>query len=537
MAQWCERFNFGTKPFAAKIVSERREEGLMGSVGRRPSTSYQLTPAVRRIAVVVILGSGMTFLDSTIVNIALRPLSETFHDSLATTQWVITSYLLALAAVIPITGWAARRLGPRRLYLITLALFIVGSALCGLAQSSVELIVFRALQGLGGGMIMPAGQILLAREAGPRNMTRVMSLVGTPMVLAPILGPTIGGLLLETLGWRWIFFVNIPVGVAALVAGVFLLPREPAEDAGPLDVPGLGLVAVGLVALTYGLSEIGTDHPFVSTAVLAPIAGGLVLLTAFAARSWRIPRPLLDVRLYRNGAFSAASVATFCLGAVLYGGMILMPIYYQVVRHQSEVLTGLLLIPQGIGTALTMRLSGQLCDRIGGGLTAVFGCLVIIAASTPFILIHQDTPYVLLCMAMFARGLGAGLASMPSMTAAYKVLTPAQINDATPQLNVLQRVGASLGTAILTVVLQQRLDRAGTDGAAQAHAFGVTFAVVTAITVVVMLSTVTLAVIERRMRRAESSRVASGALVPAPGAPAGSYVREPVLIEAEGGLL
>jgi EmrB/QacA subfamily drug resistance transporter len=461
-----------------------------------------LTPEVRRIAVVVILGSIMTFLDATIVNVALRPLAVTFHEPLDKIQWVVTSYLLALAAVIPVTGWAARRLGARRLYLVTVALFTIGSVLCGLARSADELIVFRALQGLGGGMVLPVGQIILARTAGPRNMTRVMSFIGIPTVLAPIIGPTLGGLMLETVGWRWIFFVNAPVGVAAMIAGWRLIPRGRAEDAGPLDVLGLVTVAAGVVGLTYGLADIGTSGHVGSVSVLAPIAGGVVLLAAFVTRSWRIPRPLLDVRLYRNGAFSAASLATFCMGAALYGGMILMPIYFQVVRHQSEIDTGLLLMPQGLGAACAMRPAGRLSERIGGGRTGVIGCLVTIAGTMPLVLVHADTSYVLLGAAMFVRGMGIGMSAMPAMTAAYKVLMPVQVNDATPQLNVLQRVGGSVGTAILTVVLQNRLDRAGADGAGQARSFGVTFCWVLAITAAAMLSTIVLAIIERRSESA-----------------------------------
>ena len=192
------------------------------------SSSYQaggrIDPAVWRIATVVILGSMMSILDTTIVNVALESLSRDLHSSLNQVQWVVTAYLLALAAVIPVSAWAARRLGPKRLYLLSIALFTLGSALCGQANSTGELIAFRVVQGIGGGMIMPVGQMIIIRAAGARNLARVMGAIGVPIVMGPVLGPTLGGLLLDNVGWRWIFYVNVPIGIAALIFGLRLLP-------------------------------------------------------------------------------------------------------------------------------------------------------------------------------------------------------------------------------------------------------------------------------------------------------------------------
>src|SRR5689334_10426363 len=195
----------------------------------------------------------MSVLDTTIVNVALDTLARDLHTTLEGIQWVATGYLLALAAVIPVTGWAARRFGSRRLYLGSLVLFTLGSALCGLAWSTGSLIAFRVLQGVGGGMLMPIGQMVLVKAAGPRNLPRVMSAIGVPIVLAPVFGPTLGGLLLEHAGWEWIFLVNVPIGAVALVAALKLFPADTPEEAGKLDLPGLLLVAGGLVGITYGL--------------------------------------------------------------------------------------------------------------------------------------------------------------------------------------------------------------------------------------------------------------------------------------------
>src|SRR4051794_15827528 len=264
----------------------------------------RIEPHVWRIAIVVILGAIMSVLDTTIVNIALDDLSKDLHSSLDSIQWVITGYLLALAAVIPVTGWAARRFGARRLYLISLVLFTAGSALCGLAWSPGSLVAFRVLQGVGGGMLLPIGQIVLVKAAGPRNLPRVMSAIGVPIILAPVFGPTLGGLLLEHAGWQWIFLVNVPVGIVAVAVALRMLPRDEPEEAGSLDAIGLGLVATGLVGLTYGLAQSGSAGSLTAPSVLVPGLLGVVLIAAFVWRALRIPAPLLDMRLYADRAFA-----------------------------------------------------------------------------------------------------------------------------------------------------------------------------------------------------------------------------------------
>jgi EmrB/QacA subfamily drug resistance transporter len=473
-----------------------------------PTSAPGIEPHVRRIMIVVILGAIMSVLDTTIVNVALDDLSKDLHSSLDSIQWVVTGYLLALAAVIPVTGWAARRFGSRRLYIIALVAFTVGSALCGLAWSAGSLVAFRVLQGIGGGMLMPIGQMVLVKAAGPRNLPRVMAAIGVPIILAPVFGPTIGGLLLEHAGWQWIFLVNVPVGIAAVTAAVKLLPHDTAEEAGKLDALGLALVATGLVGVTYGLAESGSAGSLTDASVLLPLLGGLALITAFVLRALRIPAPLLDVRLYKNKAFAAASLTTFCLGAALFGAMILMPLYFQTVRGEDAVATGLLLMPQGIGAAIAMRLSATATERVGAGFTALIGGVITIVATIPFVLIGGGTSYWLIGAAMVVRGLGIGLSAMPSMTAAFAVLRPDQVNHATPQLNVLQRVGGSVGTAILSVVLSNHLASAaaGAGGRpsadAMAGAFGTTYWWVMGVTMLALAPTVLLAIVERRARAA-----------------------------------
>ena len=478
-------------------------------------TADRITPHVWRIAIVVILGAIMSVLDTTIVNVALNTLAKDLHSPLTEIQWVVTGYMLALAAVIPVTGWAVTRFGAKRLYLISLVLFTAGSALCGFSFSTATLIGARVLQGLGGGMLMPIGQMILVKAAGPRNMAKVMSAIGVPIILAPVFGPTLGGLLVEHAGWQWIFFVNLPIGVAAVFAALRLLPRDEnlSATAGRLDALGLAFVASGLVGITYGLAQSGTAGTLADRSVLVPFILGLGLVTAFVVRALKIERPLLDVRLYANKAFAAASVTMFALGAALFGAMVLMPLYFQLVRHEDAVTTGMLVAPQGIGAAFAMFLSGRATMRWGGGLTSLFGGVIAIVGTVPFVLIGAATPFWAIAAAMVVRGFGIGMSMMPSMTAAYAVLRPDQVNHATPQMNVLQRVGGSIGTAILTVVLQSGISGlAVPTPAGVADAFAATYWWVIGISVVALLPTILLTVVERRTRAAAAPIPADVAL-------------------------
>ncbi len=463
--------------------------------------SDRMDPRVWWISGVVIIGSAMSILDTTIVNVALETLSRELHSTISQIQWVVTGYMLALAAVIPMTGWAAERFGARRMYLISLVLFTAGSMLCGLSTTTTELVIFRVLQGIGGGMIMPLGMMTMARAAGPKRMGRVMSVVAMPMMLAPILGPTIGGLIVDNTSWRWIFYVNVPIGVIAVIAALRILPEAKSGSPRPLDYRGLAYMALGLPLLTYGLAEVGSTGSFTSTKVILPCLGGLALIAAFILHALRVPNPLLNLRLYKRPTFSTASLATFFLGAALFGGLILMPLYWQNIRHESVVDTGLLTAPQGLGMALMMPMVGRLTDRLGGGPLTLFGVTVTTLATIPFGLIGAHTSIVWLSVAMLVRGMGIGFAMMPAMTAAFAALERSELADATPQLNVVQRVGGSLGTALLAVVLQRALTGAHSIGAA-ASGYGTAFWASAALTAVAIFPCIVLLRAERAARAA-----------------------------------
>jgi EmrB/QacA subfamily drug resistance transporter len=420
-----------------------------------PAASDRIEPHVWRIAGVVILGMVMSILDTTIVNVALRTLGHDLHSTIAQIQWVVTGYLLALAAVIPVTGWAARRFGARRVYMTSLVLFTVGSGLCAVASTTTMLVLFRVLQGVGGGMIMPVGQLIMAQVAGPKRMGRVMAIVSMPAMLAPILGPVVGGAILQNLHWSWIFLVNLPVGLIAFMAAWRTIPHTESGHAGRLDVVGLALLSTASSALVYGLSQLGSNSDLTAPVVVWPTLAGVALGGAFCWHALRVEHPLLDVRLYANRVFGAASLTTFGLGAALFGAMILVPLYYQEVRHESVIATGLLTGPQGLGMLLVMPLSGRLTQRFGGGRVALVGVSILCLGTVPLALIGTHTSIVSISLVLVLRGIGIGFAFMPAMTAAFASLRPEQLSDATPQLNVLQRIGGAIGTAVLAVVLQR----------------------------------------------------------------------------------
>src|SRR3954468_13034935 len=446
----------------------------------RSRLGSSLPDDVRPIAIVVIVGAIMSILDTTIVNVALQTLREDLGASLATIQWVSTGYLLALASVIPLTGWAAERFGPRRVWMTAVAGVVLTSALCGLAWSPGVLIGFRVLQGLAGGMIMPVGMITLAQAAGPQRMGRTMSVVGVPMLLAPVFGPVIGGLLVDNLSWRWIFYVNVPIGLLGLALAARMLPPGRAigisGDAPPtLDWRGLLMLSPGVAAIVFGLSEYGQHRTPAVTIAWLPMLIGVVLVALFVRHALRTPQPIVEVRLFGSRGFAAAAATTFLVGAALFGSMILLPLYYQLARGETPFDSGLLIVPQGLGAAVAMNVSGRLTDRYGGGRVIPFGLLCLAAGTLPFAFAGAHTPYWLLALGLVFRGFGLGGSMMPAMAAAFATLERHEVPRATPMLNVLQRVGGSLGVAVFTVILENGIEDRRARGAGPAAAFAHTY--------------------------------------------------------------
>jgi EmrB/QacA subfamily drug resistance transporter len=426
------------------------------AAGTQASAAHDPNAIDRRtmiVAAVVLLGAIMSILDTTVINVAVNRLAIDFSASLTTIQWVVTGYTLALAAVIPVTGWAADRFGTKRIYVWSLALFMLGSMLCAVAWSAGSLIAFRVLQGAGGGMIMPAVMTILTKKAGPHRMGRVMGILGVPMLVAPILGPILGGWLVDDVSWRWIFLINVPIGVVAIVLAQIVLERDRPQPAHKLDWPGIALLSPGLTLLIFGLAESNGADGFAATRSWLPIVAGAALIIGFFQHSRRAEEPLIDIRTFTHTRAGAAA-ATFMLFAIaFFGAMLLIPLYYQTVRGESALEAGLLLAPLGLGAMITMPLAGKLTDRFGPTRWAACGIPLLVIGMVPFAFVTATTSYVLLCGSSFVLGLGMGLAMMPTMTAAMQAVPATAIARTSTAMNIIRQSGASIGTAILSVLL------------------------------------------------------------------------------------
>ena len=404
------------------------------------------------VAGVVMLGAVMSILDTTIVNVAIDHLAVVFRSSLTEIQWVVTGYTLALAAVIPVTGWASDRFGTKRIYMTSLVLFTLGSAASGLSWSAPSLIVFRVLQGIGGGMIMPAVMTIMTKKAGPHRMGRVMGVLGVPMLIAPILGPILGGWLVDANAWRWIFFINVPIGIVAFTLAQLKLEPDVSQPTHKLDWLGMLLLSPGLALLIYGLAE-SSSHGFGAARSWGPVVLGALLIVSFFAHSWRTDAPLIDIRTFVHTRAGAAG-GTFLLFAIsVFGTMLLVPLYYQSVRGASALTAGLLMAPGGLGAMLMMPISGRLTDRYGPTPWPAVGLPLVIIGLLPFAFVGPHTSYGLLCAFQFIQGMGMGFAMMPNMTAAMQAVPPAAIARTSTAMNIIRQGGASIGTAILSVIL------------------------------------------------------------------------------------
>jgi EmrB/QacA subfamily drug resistance transporter len=427
-----------------------------------PATSGapdKLDRGVLLTAGVVVLGAIMSILDITVVSVALQTFQQEFDATSAQVAWTMTGYTLALATVIPLTGWAADRFGTKRLYLLAVLLFTLGSVLCAAATSLEMLVTFRVLQGLGGGMLMPLGMTILTRAAGPERVGRVMAIMGIPMLLGPIFGPIIGGALIDSASWHWIFLINLPIGILAIAYAAVVLPKDHVEPSETFDWLGMVLLSPGLAAFLYGVSSIPAskqEHGTVwTTEVVGPAVVGALLIIAFVP--WALNRrnihPLVDLRLFSNRTMTVAVIAMSLFAIAFFGASLLFPLYFQQVRGEDAMNAGLLLAPQGIGAMITMPIAGVLADRIGPGKIVMTGITVITIGMAMFTQIEADTSYLFICTALFIMGLGMGSTMMPIMSAALATLTQHTIARGSTLMNIIQQVAASIGTAVFSVLL------------------------------------------------------------------------------------
>ncbi|MBS1048701.1 DHA2 family efflux MFS transporter permease subunit [Gluconobacter cerinus] len=424
--------------------------------------SDRLPPGTWKIVSVAAIGSFMAQLDATIVNVSLPDLVATLHAPFSHIQWVVSGYLLALALTLPLNGWLVSRLGGRAVYLWCFGAFTLTSGLCALAWSAPSLIIFRLLQGMAGGLLAPMAQMTVARVAG-RQMPRVASAMTAPVLLAPLLGPLAS--------WRWIFLLNVPVGLAAFILAVLFLPDDRHEERPrPLDLTGLGLLAPALVSFLYGMDHV--TRPYGS----ATLGASLVLFVLYV-RSARHKGDdaLIDLRLLRAPAFSVSAVIMFLTNGVSFAGQMLLPVWLIHVCSVSPERTGLFMAPLGLGMMCVYPLIGRLSDRFDArNLTGCGALLSLVGTVILVVLAYSGLNVVLLTIALLLRGGGAGAVGIPAMSAGYASIARADIPMATTALNIMQRIGGPMLITACATFLGWRLAAIGAPHVAST-AFAETF--------------------------------------------------------------
>jgi EmrB/QacA subfamily drug resistance transporter len=441
--------------------------------------STAIDPATRRLIWVIVLGALAPALDTTIVTVALASVGRSLHVSVATSQWTLTGYLLAMGMAMPITQWVSERFGSRRVWLCCLGVFLIGSALAGAAGTMAVLIVFRLVQGAAAGVMWPLLTTMLTRAAGRDRLGRAAAIATMIVVVVPVFGPVVGGLIVTNLGWRWVFYVNPPICLVAMWLAWRLLPPDAQlNDARPLDIPGLALLSPALALIICGLSEATGHDGFAAAAAWAPLAGGVVLTAAFVVHALRRrASPLINLRLLRVRSYAAATAVQFLAGLSVYGPLLLIALFYQDVDGKSAVAAGLLLAPQGIGSLLPRSVAGRLTDRIGPRPVVITGLLLTAAGTLPFAWAGPATSQWLLAAALFVRGAGLAPVTIAVVAAAFRDLPPADVPDASSTTRIVQQIGGSFGSAVLALILASALlsHRAVTP-AARGFAFDTAFA-------------------------------------------------------------
>lgn len=406
-----------------------------------------------KITAVAMFGSLLAQLDATIINVSLSSLASNLHTSLSTIQWVTSGYLLALTFALPLNGWLIERIGAKALYLWCFAIFTTSSALCGVAWSASSLIVFRLLQGASGGLLAPMAQMMIKRATG-RHFTRVAGYAALPVLLGPVLGPVIAGAILHYASWRWLFLVNLPVGVIAFALAAYFLPND-REDytSRKLDWMGLVLLSPGLALILFG-----PDHINRPVGITAIMAGALLLVAFLYVEKRKGDDALIDLELFRHRSFSASSVTQFLFNGVMFAGQMLVPIFLIQACGQSPAMMGWMLAPLGLGMMVTVPSLGLLTGRLGERTVSIAGATFSFVST--LVLVWQamhGLDEVVLAVVLFIRGMGLGAVGLPAVAIAYESIGKNNLPMATTTLNIVQRIGGPTLTTLCALFLSWAL--------------------------------------------------------------------------------
>lgn len=411
----------------------------------------QLDPKVS-VSIVFVAAMFMSIMDTTIVNVALPSMARQLGVPSTSIDAVVVAYLVSLAVVMPISGWLGDRWGTKRIFLLALALFTVSSALCGLANSYLMLVLFRVFQGAAGGALTPVGAAMLYRTFPPSQRVQVSRVLIIPTTLAPALGPVIGGLLVTQLSWRWVFYVNVPIGIAACMFGLIFLYEHKEATPGRFDIAGFLLAGIGLAVLMYALSE-GPSSGWTSANILGSAIVGSLLLSTFVIVELRTPEPMIDLHLLRNRLFRTTNLISLFSSAGFLGVLFVGPLFLQEGRGVSALTSGLTTFPEAIGVVLSTQLVARLYPRVGprrlmaGGLTGVAIAMALLTQ------MGQDTNLWFMRVLMFLIGAGMAYAFLSLRTAGFATISSASTGRASAFFSAQNQLGSALGVAILSTVL------------------------------------------------------------------------------------
>ncbi len=405
------------------------------------------------VSVVFVAAMFMAIMDVTIVNVALPTIGRDFSVNPTAVDSISIAFLVSLAVFIPASGWLGDRFGGKRVLLVAIAVFTTASALCGLASSLAELVAFRVLQGAGGGMLAPVGMAMLFRTFPPEERIRASAILTAPTTLAPALGPVLGGLLVTDLSWRWVFYVNVPIGAVTIAFGALFLRQHPESRPGRFDLPGFLLSGIGLGLLMYGVSE-GPDLGWGSATVLACVAAGLVLLGVMVAVEMRTAEPIVALRLLGNRLFRSAN-GVMVLGSVAFlGTLFVISLYYQDGRGLSPLQSGLSTFPEAVGVMLGAQLASRVVyPRLGPSRHIAIGLTGTAVSIGLLALLGAQSSLWWARLLMFALGFAMAQVFVPAQAAAFATITPAATGRASTMFNAIRQLGGAIGVALLTTVI------------------------------------------------------------------------------------
>jgi len=435
-----------------------------------------IDPKLLRMAVIMVFGIVAPALNATIVNIAIGTIIAEFNSTISVVQWITTGYILVMGIAVPISAWLVNRFSGKTIYLTSLVIFFIGSVFAAFSWNIEILIFSRILQGIGAGILIPTLSTVLVRHTGNAKLGRLMAIVSVPALIIPILGPVLGGLIVNKLPWQWIFYINIPLCIAAVILAVKYLEKdEPVNKNQPLDIIGTLLLSSTFCLLVIGISKLRTGHGIGNFSATIPLLAGLALLLAYIVYALNAKiEPVLNVHLFRLSNFSSSSILLLVSGGIITGTLFILPLFYQQVHNSNAIMAGLLLAPQGIGMLCTRGLSGKLTDKMGSRIVVIVAIIITIIGTIPFVFANSATSKIFLAIALFVRGCGLGGVAIPVMVSIYDGLTKEQVAHGTTATRIFQQIGGSVGTAVLAIILQNHMP-VNADAEITGKAFNIVF--------------------------------------------------------------